>query len=389
MKLNKSDFANSTRDSIPPNQTREPNLNFNTMNMVSPISPMTVRHADADINIKVGKIPLSPGGRTQRSFFDRTFGKLEKGSLRGSIFSLCSAAIGGGVLSLPYMFALSGWATGIILIFVGTIAGIWSNLLLAEMGDKHKLSNLDQVAFASGGTKMKSLLTVCVLLYIFFACIGYQIIFCQLIQYIYQSLCKPENRDFANTLTFRLLVNSTVALLIFLPLSAQRDLSTLSKAGIVSIIAIAYTSLVLIVELKYYYDEFRPIATVYAFYFDLNFFSSCAMTFFAFTCQIQLLPIYSELINPNYRRIKKVVTRSLAIDFVAYTLVATAGYFSTFNFTNTIVVERPALPKLDPDYFMLVAAGAISCVMFAALPVNAVPARNLFFTFVMKQPNYS
>lgn len=188
---------------------------------------------------------------------------------------------------------------------------------------------------------------------------------------------------------FRVLVNASVALLIFLPLSLQRDLSSLSKAGIISIIAITYTSLVLLVEMKYYYDEFRPIATVYAFYFDLNFFSSCAMTFFAFTCQIQLLPIYSELINPNYRRIKKVVTRSLAIDFIAYNLVAISGYFSTFNFTNTIVVERPALPKLNPDYFMLVAAGSISCVMFAALPVNAVPARNLFFTLVMKQPHYS
>lgn len=119
--------------------------------MLSPVSPMTARQADADINIKPGRIPLSPGGRTQRTFFNRAFGKLEKGSVRGSIFSLCSAAIGGGVLSLPYMFALSGWATGLCLIIVGTTAGIWSNLLLAKMADEHKLKNLDQVAEASGG----------------------------------------------------------------------------------------------------------------------------------------------------------------------------------------------------------------------------------------------
>ena len=57
MRLNKSDFG-STRQSVPnvppPIQTREPNLTFGTTNMVSPISPMTMRHADADINIKVG-----------------------------------------------------------------------------------------------------------------------------------------------------------------------------------------------------------------------------------------------------------------------------------------------------------------------------------------------
>jgi hypothetical protein len=90
------------------------------------------------------------------------------------------------------------------------------------------------------------------------------------------------------------------------------------------------------------------------------------------------------MINPNYRRIKKVVVRSLSIDFLAYSLVAFSGYFSTFNFTNTIVVERPALPNMSPDYFMLVAAGSITLVLFAALPVNAVPCRNLFFSFVIK-----
>ena len=111
--------------------------------MLSPVSPMTSRQADADINIKPGRIPLSPGGKSSRPFFDRAFGKLEKGSIRGSIFSLCSAAIGGGILSLPYMFCLSGYVTGAILIVIGTIAGIWSNLLLAEMADTYKLKNLD------------------------------------------------------------------------------------------------------------------------------------------------------------------------------------------------------------------------------------------------------
>jgi len=74
---------------------------------------------------------------------DRTFSKLEKGSIRGSIFSLCSAAIGGGVLSLPFVLVLSGWAMGIILVLVGGIAGIWSNLIIASASIEHKVPNLD------------------------------------------------------------------------------------------------------------------------------------------------------------------------------------------------------------------------------------------------------
>ena len=106
------------------------------VNMNEIASPNTMRHATADVNIKPGTMMMSPkmGGVTQRrSFYDRTFTKLDKGSVRGSIFNLVSAALGGGVLSLSYVFVLSGWLTGLLLIALGTVAGIWSNLLIIQM----------------------------------------------------------------------------------------------------------------------------------------------------------------------------------------------------------------------------------------------------------------
>ena len=91
-------------------------------NMTSPSSPTTMRNADADLNIKPSKLPLSPTANNRRSFYDRTFSKLEKGSIRGGVFNLISAALGGGVLSLSYVFVLSGWGTGLILIVIGFLA---------------------------------------------------------------------------------------------------------------------------------------------------------------------------------------------------------------------------------------------------------------------------
>jgi amino acid permease len=84
---------------------------------------------------------LSPnnGRRTLR---DRTFSKVDKGSVRGSIFSLCACAIGSGVLSLPYVLALCGWALGITFIFVGAVAAVWSNTILAELAVNNNLANL-------------------------------------------------------------------------------------------------------------------------------------------------------------------------------------------------------------------------------------------------------
>lgn len=74
------------------------------------------------------KIALSPMGNLRRggqdsqndkSFWARTFSKLDAGSLRGSIFALSASAIGSGVLSLPYVLNLCGWVSGITFLFVG------------------------------------------------------------------------------------------------------------------------------------------------------------------------------------------------------------------------------------------------------------------------------
>ena len=111
--------------------------------ITSPMSPTTTANANADINIKPSKIELSPTASNRRTFFDRTFSKLEKGSLRGSIFNLVSSALGGGVLSLSFVFVLSGWAIGFMLLALGCFASMWSNLLIAQMATEHNLSNLD------------------------------------------------------------------------------------------------------------------------------------------------------------------------------------------------------------------------------------------------------
>ena len=105
--------------------------------MSSPSSPGTLKNANADINIKPSKFDLSPTAGNRRSFYDRTFSKLQKGSLRGGIFNMISAALGGGVLSLSYVFVLSGWGFGLILLCIGLVAGIWSNLLIARLATDH------------------------------------------------------------------------------------------------------------------------------------------------------------------------------------------------------------------------------------------------------------
>lgn len=137
-----SDMYNSYSD--PTTQTvPEPIDMSHRGGFASPASPTTLRNADADINIKPSKYDLSPTAGNRRTFFDRTFSKLQKGSLRGSIFNLVSTALGGGVLALSYVFVLSGWAMGLILLLVGFSGSCLSNLIFARMACENGLSNID------------------------------------------------------------------------------------------------------------------------------------------------------------------------------------------------------------------------------------------------------
>mmetsp|Transcript_15140 Transcript_15140/g.20549 ORF Transcript_15140/g.20549 Transcript_15140/m.20549 type:complete len:106 (-) Transcript_15140:447-764(-) len=102
-----------------------------------------------------------------------------------------------------------------------------------------------------------------------------------------------------------------------------------------------------------------------------------------------LLPVYSELVNPNYRRISKVIKRSLSVDIIFYLIIASAGYFSTFNATSDVVIQRDPLPGYTPDYTALAAAGSICLVLFAAFPVNYSPCRNQFFLLCYNDADFS
>jgi hypothetical protein len=100
---------------------QESYIDTSTSNYLPPMTPNTKlfnASGDGDINYRDGTMPFSPNAE-RRNFYNRAFGKLGKGSLRGSIFALCASAIGSGVLSLPYVLGLNGWLLGLIFILVG------------------------------------------------------------------------------------------------------------------------------------------------------------------------------------------------------------------------------------------------------------------------------
>ena len=198
---------------------------------------------------------MSPGAFNRRSFFDRSFSKLEKGGVRGSTFALCSAAIGGGVLSLPYMFVIVGWGLGYILLLVGAFAGIWSNLILVKLSEEHNIKNYEDICLRSGGTCLQKTLQIMILVYVYGCCVGFQIMLSTLIGYFCQNC--GMSADFVASMEFRAIANPLIAILVLIPISLLRDLSSLAFASMLSLLSLTYTCILMFVELPWYSREYH------------------------------------------------------------------------------------------------------------------------------------
>ena len=133
---------------------------------------MPVRTSDVD-DMNFNVMPLSPNAQMRRTFFNRTFSPLGKGSVRGSIFALCASAIGSGVLSLPYVFKLCGWGQGLFFMLCAAICARTTLSMLASLACKHKLPNYSGIVMKAGGKPLKNLLTIMIILFMFGSCISY------------------------------------------------------------------------------------------------------------------------------------------------------------------------------------------------------------------------
>ena len=139
---------------------------------------------DAELNIKA--VPMSPTGIMRRTFFDRTFSPLGAGSIRGSIFQLSASAIGSGVMSLPYVLALCGYAGGITLLTIAALAARTALSMLAYLACEHDLKNYSQITYKAGGKAAARTLAIMTIVFQFGSSISYQIMITSLFRYVFK-----------------------------------------------------------------------------------------------------------------------------------------------------------------------------------------------------------
>uniref|UniRef100_A0A7S3YT28 Amino acid transporter transmembrane domain-containing protein n=1 Tax=Lotharella globosa TaxID=91324 RepID=A0A7S3YT28_9EUKA len=311
----------------------------------------------------------------------RIFSRVEPGSLRGSIFTLSSSAIGAGVLSLPLVMKNTGLVMGVGLTIIGALLALMSMNMLVDTAEV--------VLFARGATGNRQIsyselvaqilgpawgitLEITLVVYCFGTIVGYLLVIGKAIG----GTCEALNIPMASPGTPIML-----AAALALPLALFRDISSLAYSSLLAICSMVYVCMSITyqgVAEGTVQNLPTPIAKI-----DSNFCSSATIVFFAYNCHVNVFSIYSSLHYPLVSRMKKVTQRAVALEVFLYICVAVSGYLLFHDETAGNILQNFPPTNL----MMTIGKAGVACALTASLPLCLHPARENFYLLLDKCTN--
>ncbi|TDH67541.1 hypothetical protein CCR75_005341 [Bremia lactucae] len=297
-----------------------------------------------------------------------------KGSIRGSVFNLAGATLGAGALSLPYAVAVSGLGFAVAQLVLAAVLTIYTIRLLIRAEQITKLKCYEDLAMFCFGRKMTIFVEVNILIFCFGIAVAYLVTLGDLITPLVK-LCFGVQSIFAHRWVLMTIVSGT----IMLPLSLLKDISSLQFSSIVGVLSIVF--LVVAVAIRsLMYTSANGIPVDISWTINLsrgpNFMLSVPIVMFAFTCQVNVFSIYTELQRPCIRRMNKVVDRATLISFLIYLCIGGVAYLAFGPQLVDPKYKGNILLSFPPnDTLIAISRAAITLTVAVAFPLNIFPCR--------------
>jgi len=312
------------------------------------------------------KDPFEVAG--EPNWWVRTFRPLGPGSLRASILSLSSNAIGAGLLSVAYAVKLSGILLGTIFLVLGAVIFAFYYRIMTKAHDQVRVYTYVGMVKAMFGETWRRVLEICLTGLLFGILCAFQVIFSQYILDI-AGIFYDLNGNYE---FYRRLIILGVSLGVLTPLVIPKQLTSIRYASSICIIAILYIAVVLVVQLPFYLSHEVP--EVYLFKVQGGTVDSLTLTIFAYTAMTGMPIVYQELQNRSYKRMTKVIDRSMGLSAILYICIGTVGYISLGETTPELITDRFYVFG-GVDWYMIVAKFLIAVTLIAGVAINMNPLR--------------
>ena len=325
-----------------------------------------------------------------RNIFDRIFGKMRKGSLRGSIFAMTSLSIGTGCLSFTSKVIKFGFVWFGVFLLISAFAIYWSLVGMIRVsrkyGDLEYSSSVKKIL----GRIPALIIDIMTAFYSFGIIITYEVIIFTLIgRTIYEFFVDKTKyityNDFEvnewNTAIYNIIVLLIISCSL-IPLCLAKDIGKMKFFSLFGIIALFYTIIVLIIECPFFFIHYleniykSDDKNTHANWFDitrsfnsnLDFFTGFATVVFSFACHQGAFPVFRTLKKNSPRRINKVFRRSVILDLFIYFLIYISSFLTSPLESEDLIIFRKSIFK--NDIFMNIAKISIIFELFFLIPSN-------------------
>ena len=339
--------------------------------------------------------PLRPNERELDSFVSprshrdswsqRTFGPMKAGSIRGSIFTLASTAMGAGYLATPNILLNTGVFLGLIIVIGCALLIYFSLITVAKCAEKYQMFHYPTVAREMLGTKWAVFLEIAIILNGYGLILALNIIVGSLIPNIMGSFGVHGHEELE-----RALAMIALNVCIITPLGIMRNLGALRFKALFNVTCLTFIMCVVIIEFPFFVKD-NDYSDLKYFVVDKNFFAAFSLGLFAYLCHQNITRIQGELQERTIVRIEKVTQRAVFIMCSLFCILSLFGYMSCLNKTPHLIIMRRAPSSIDNDAAMVICRVMITFTMSIAIPINLNPCRvsiqKLFFKVDGKASN--
>ena len=320
----------------------------------------------------------------ERSWCKRTFGKMNPGSLRGSIFNLCILSLGTGLLAIPQKIGYMSIVFSPIIIILSGLANYWSLNILVNMSIKLKLKNYEPIVKQLLGKKLSLFLGIIMSVNQSGIIILYQVILYKLLggvineigNFGFISVDDFVSNSFWNKLWIKFVVCYGIMILFLLPLCLLHNASKMRYASTFGIISLFLLIIIVVAECPFYIIDHINNDKFELNYFDIlsglegdmKLLQSIVTVFYAFSCHVGAFPVLQTLHNPIERRQKKVIRRAIYIDIISYLIIGASGYLTQPLNTPDLIIERDKL--FNSDWIMTIGEICFIVTLLAKISAN-------------------
>ena len=298
-----------------------------------------------------------------RTCFQKTFGKMGPGSMRGCIFNLCILSLGTGSLALPQKIGYMSLLVSPIVIFVSGAINYWTLTILGDIGRKYNLRKYEDIVAKLFSKKLSTFLGIVMILNQSGMIILYQVIMYKLLGGVinelfnigYTNVEEFVEESFWSQKNIKFIVCYFITITILFPLCRLKTISRMRYASTFGILSLFLLIFIVLIECPFYYNrnitrggqkinymDIKP-----GFKKDMQFFRAISTIIYAFACHVGVFPVLNSLHNPTRKRVQKVFSRATILDIVCYLIIGFSGYLSQPQNTPDLILERDKIFKND------------------------------------------